>query len=356
MSPTRHSSHVTIAIVGTGLIGPRHADAVKAEPGAELFCFVDPNPAVETIAKQHGVQWFASISEMLREKGKPDGAIVCTPNASHVAVSKELLSAGVHVLCEKPLATDVREGADLIEFASRQGLKLLCGHHRRFNRYVSAAKKLLDKQALGKLVAISGLWTLHKPLEYFEAPTEWRKGAKGGPILINLIHEVDILQFLVQSQITRVHAERTISQRGFEAEEGAAILFRFQNGVVGTFVLSDAVPSPHNFESGTGENPMIPKAGMDTYRFMGSEGTLSFPDMRLSTYVGAKQKSWTEQLSFSHIPVPETRVPFELQVENFVAVIQGNAEAVCTGQDGLRAVAVCEAVKKSLESGLPVDL
>lgn len=111
-------SLVTIAIVGTGLIGPRHADAVHEDADAELFCIVDPNPAAKHVASRFGVAWYGSISDMLRLKGKPDGALVCTPNSSHMIVSKELINAGVHVLCEKPLATSVEDGKDLVRLSS----------------------------------------------------------------------------------------------------------------------------------------------------------------------------------------------------------------------------------------------
>ena len=75
-----------------------------------------------------------------------------------------------------------------------------------------------------------------------------------------------------------------MSQRGHEAEEGAAILLRFKSGVVGTVILSDALPSPYNFEAATGENPLFPKAGKDIYRIFGTEATLSVGDMKVYTY------------------------------------------------------------------------
>lgn len=242
-----------------------------------------------------------------------------------------------------------------VQYAKQLQLKLLVGHHRRFNRYVAATKELLLEKRLGRIIAVSGLWTTYKPASYFDAPSEWRRGSSGGPILINIIHEVDILQYLL-GPITRVHAEQAISERGFDAEEGAAIIFRFQSGVIGTFVVSDAVPSPYNFESGTGENPILPKAGQDVYRIMGTEGTLSIPDMKLWSYETAKTKSWTEDLNLTNIDVPGTKAPFELQVKHFVEVIRGKEIPLCSGHDGLRAVVVCEAVKEAIATGLPVDI
>ncbi|KAJ4350164.1 uncharacterized protein N0V89_008785 [Didymosphaeria variabile] len=282
---------------------------------------------------------------------RPDGALVCTPNHTHVALSKELLKGGLHVLCEKPISVDSESGQNLIDCAGRSGLRLLIGHHRRFNRYVVAAKNALP--SLGKIVAVSGLWTIYKPPEYFEPPMEWHRAETAGPVLINLIHDVDILQYWF-GPITRVFAEKATSQRGHPAEEGAAVTLKFANGIVGTFVLSDAVVSPHNFEAGTGENPTIPKEGHDSYRIFGSKGSLSFPDMTKWTY--AEKRSWTEPLVNERVDVPDTKVPFELQVEHFVRVIRGEEAPNCSGIDGLRAVKVCEAIKRSIANGCPVDI
>lgn len=169
-----------------------------------------------------------------------------------------------------------------------------------------------------------------------------------------MIHEVDILHHLF-GPITRVYAEATLSQRGFAAEEGAAITLRFANGMVGSFLLSDAVVSPHNFESGTGENPMIPKTGQDFYRVLGSEGSLSVPDLTLWTYKEG-EKSWAEQIQSKKADVPELKTPFELQIEHFIRVIHGEEVPSCSGLEGLRAVRVCEAIKASMRTNQPVDI
>lgn len=176
----------------------------------------------------------------------------------------------------------------------------------------------------------------------------------GGPILINLIHEVDCLQFLL-GPITRVHAEQTISQRGHEAEEGAAILLRFASGVVGTFIINDAVPSHHFFESATNENPIIPKRGKDVYRMFGTEGTLSVGDGVITSYDAAVEKSWSSQLSETSLPAGN-EVPFDEQVKHLVSVIRGVEQPRCTGEDGLSAVMVCEAIKQAMVEGIAIDL
>ena len=214
------------------------------------------------------------------------------------------------------------------------------------------AKKLLPQ--LGRIIAVNGLWTIYTPPEYFEAPSDWRTGKNGGPVLINLIHDVDIMHHLF-GPIVRVYAEETVSQRGFEAEEGAAITLKFASGVVGTFVLSDAVASPYSLESGTGENPDIYASGQDFYRILGSDGTLSIPDMTIWSYEKG-EKNWAKAIHPQRFDVEDTKVPFELQIEHFVRLIQGREEPSCSGAEGLRALAVCEAVRRSLREQRLVDL
>jgi predicted dehydrogenase len=165
--------------------------------------------------------------------------------------------------------------------------------------------------------------------------------------MLNLIHEVDLLQYLL-GPITYVSALPTTKTRAFEAEEGAAILLRFESGVVGTFILSDNTPSPWNFEGGTGENPMIPKVKADEsaggfYRILGQRGSLSVPD--LTRWEGR----WNEGLSREELDVEKEKVPFDAQVQHFVEVVRDGKTPSCTSEEGLRAMVVCETVKRSMK-------
>lgn len=320
-----------------------------------MLCLVDPRPEAMPVARELAVPLFNSVEHMLQQKHVPDAAFVCTPNKTHVAISSQLLLAGIHVLVEKPISTDIESGRSLIEIAKRSGKQLAVGHHRRFNPYIVATKQKLAEAAIGRVIAISGLWTTFKPDSYFQSPTEWRvKRGTGGPILINLVHEVDILQYLFGS-IVRVHAEQTISQRGHEAEEGAAVLLRFASGVVGTFILSDAVVANHGFESGTGDNPIIPRSRKDFYRIFGSDGMLSVGDMKLSKHEHSDEKSWANLLIEEDVFVGR-EVPFDEQVKNFVRVVSGLEEPRCSGEDALKALIVCDAIQKAMDSGNAMDV
>ncbi|CAL5870987.1 uncharacterized protein PFLUO_LOCUS5229 [Penicillium psychrofluorescens] len=356
-----------VAIVGAGLIGPRHAQSVISNPSTELVALVDPAPSGNETAALLKTNYYPSVAALLTSPHRPDAAIVCTPNHTHVPIAKELLAGGVHVLLEKPVSDTLETGRSLMEFAqapSRAHLKLLVGHHRRFNPYVRATKSVLDSGSLGRPIAINGLWTLHKPASYFAPPGDWRASRTrgGGVIPINLVHDIDLMHHFF-GPIVRVQAERTLPQRPsppHEADEGAALTLRFASGVVGTFLVCDATPSPHNFETGTGENPIIPKSttgrDADFYRIFGSDASLSVPDLTRWSYDGSPEKSWAHPLTVDTIPLPDDAAPFDLQLAHFVDVVRGDAAPSCSGEEGLRALIVCEAVQRAMHSGQPVDI
>lgn len=350
-------SSLTIAVVGgSGLIGKRHCQHVASNTSTKLIAIVEPSPDGPEVAKLHNCLLYSSIQELISSAQKPEAAIVCTPNHTHVPISKELVQAGIHVLCEKPISTTIESAKELLEVAERHKIKLLVGHHRRFNPYIIKAKQIVESGSLGQIIAVSGLWTTFKPPDYF-APeaVKWRSSKKngGGVILINFIHEIDLLQYLL-GPVTRIHAEEAISKRSRQndagaAEEGAAITLRFASGVVGTFVISDNVPSPHSFEQGTGENPLLPLSGADVYRIFGTKGTLSVPDMIKSSYDDGR-KSWENKISMQKQEVENVEVtPFDSQLNHFVKVCRGQENPSCTGEEGLRALIVCEAVRRALE-------
>lgn len=359
------SSPLHIVVVGVGLIGPRHCEHIKKNPSTELFAIVDPLPQAEEVADRFSTDYYSSVRDMiqhlqLHKLPYPDGAIVCTPNHTHIKVAAELASFGIHLLVEKPLSSSAPELQALQRYTRHKGVKLLVGHHRRFNPFIVETKKSLHR--VGDVIAIQGTWALRKPASYFKA-SPWRTSTKtgGGALLINLVHDIDLLQYLF-GPVEKVYAELMKKQRsGYpDVDEGACLTLRFKNGITGTFICSDNVTSPFSFESGTGENPTVPfHDGLEGfYRVFGSKGTLSVPDMSLYHQPGEKEELWLapverESLVEDRHETLYSTLPFDLQLEHFVEVIRGKAEPLCTADDGMASLLCIDAVLRSTETGLP---
>lgn len=369
-------AQVKVVIVGfSGQVGKRHTGHVLENAETELIALVDPSSSALAVKEALGVSiatpLFASVTELLESKELPNGAIVCTPPRTHVRIASELVAAGIHVFVEKPISDEVESARDLIKLAQEKGVNLLVGHHRRFNPYIVAAKEAIDAGVVGDVVAISGLWTACKPDSYFngDPALAWRKRrvSGGGVVLNNFVHEADCMQYLF-GRIVRSQAEETISQRSHGqgpdgAEEGVAITMRFDCGVVGTYVMSDAVASPYNFEMGTGENPAIPQVRLssndeiDFYRVFGTRGTLSIPDMTLSKYDATTEPSWFGTIRRQKLEIDsDSRVPFERQLDHFVRVVRGQESPNCDGRAGLQALQVCQAIQEALKGSVSVNI
>jgi predicted dehydrogenase len=335
-----------IAVAGAGLIGRRHVDLVQESAECELAAIVDPASAARATASRLGVAWYASIPEAL-ERDRPDGVIVATPSQLHLEHALACLDAGVPTLLEKPVATTVEDGIRVARASAARSVPVLVGHHRRHSSILRAARGVVAGGVLGRPVALTGAAMFRKPDAYFdEAP--WRRQAGGGPLLINMIHEVDTLRYLF-GEIVSVQAIAASSVRRFEVEDTVAVSLVFERGALGTFLLSDAAASTSSWELTSGENPAFPGvADVDCYVLAGDVGSLGIPTMRLSLYEGTP--SWWEPLRREVVEVARSD-PLAAQLAHFCAVVRGDAEPLVTAWDGAQNLQVVEAIAAAGRSG-----
>jgi predicted dehydrogenase len=341
---------VRIAVAGAGAIGQRHIEEIDANPDATLSAIVDPFPAAAEIAAKYSVPIFQSLAEMF-EKDKPDGVILATPNTMHVDGGLECVAAGVPVIVEKPLGDSVENATRLVEAGEAAGVPVLTGHHRNYSPIMAKGREIIQSGALGSIVAVVGTAMFYKPDDYFDVV--WRREPGGGPILINLIHEVNNLLSLV-GDVVEVHAKSSNATRQFPVEDTAAIIFTFANGALGTFMLSDTAASPRSWEQTSQENKSYDSfEDEDAYHIAGTTGSLSIPTMRLKVYEGTA--SWWQPLTSTTERVDRSD-PLAHQIEHFVDVIRGDAQPVCSARDGLKTLKVVDAVVESARTGHTVSI
>ncbi|SAL60977.1 Gfo/Idh/MocA family protein [Caballeronia telluris] len=337
-----------IAVAGAGYIGLAHIGVIQASPACTLSAIVDPSPGAASVAQKAGVPLYRSLDELF-ERDRPDGVVLATPNPLHVEHALTCIAAGVPMLLEKPVAPSVAEAETLVAEAERAGAKILIGHHRAHSPIMARAKQLIDEGRLGRLVAVMGSAVFFKPDSYF-ADAPWRSQPGGGPILLNLIHEVHNLRMLC-GDIVAVQAFASNATRGFAVEDTVAINLRFANGALGTFMLSDTAASARSWEQTSQENKAYTTyPDEDCYVIAGTSGSLSVPTMRLKTYGRAEDRSWWKP--FDERVVAITRDdPLANQIAHFVRVVRGEAEPVVSARDGLQNLRITEAIAKAAQTG-----
>jgi predicted dehydrogenase len=349
----RSVTKTRIAVAGAGYIGQAHMGVAQASRRCTLSAVVDPSPAAAEVAAKAGVPLYASLVELF-EQDRPDGIVLATPNALHVEHALLCIQAGVPMLLEKPIAVTVAEGEVLVNAADAAKARLLIGHHRAHSPIMAKACQLIQSGALGQLVAVMGSATFFKADSYFtDAP--WRRELGGGPILLNMIHEVHNLRMLC-GEIVAVQAFASQATRGFPVEDTVAINLRFAGGTLGSFMLSDTAACARSWEQTSQENKAYPSyADEDCYVITGTNGSLSVPTMRLKTYPRPEDRSWWKPFEEGVVGMVRDD-PLKHQIEHFGAVVRGEAEPLVSARAGLRNLRVTEAIAQAAQSGRVIEL
>ena len=334
-----------LVVVGPGLMGMKHIELVLKNPRSELAAVVTPEREVfNDVGERLNVPLIHDLEACLTDTA-PSGVIISSPNEFHYEQARLCVERGVPVLIEKPITSDYDDAARLVDLVASHDAKVIVGHHRAHSPLMATAKAVIDEGRLGRLVAIQGSAIFYKPAEYFEAGP-WRREPGGGPILINLIHEIGIMRTLC-GEISAIQAIASNAVRQFAVEDTVVISLQFRNGALGTFVLSDTGASPRSWEQTSRENPVYPTyPDEDCYSITGTLGSLDFPTMRLKSH---PTPSWHVPFVEEVIPVVR-QDPLERQLENFLDVILGLAEPVVTAFDGAQNVRVAEAIRRSAET------
>jgi predicted dehydrogenase len=340
------TARVGLAVVGAGLIGRRHIEAIAASSRARLAAVVDPAEGARDLAARLGVPWAPGI-EALAE-GAAEAAILATPTALHVEGALACIARGLPVLVEKPLAADLAGARAIVAAAQAAGVVAATGHHRRHNPLIAAAKAALEGGAIGRPVSVAGMFWLAKPDAYFDVP--WRRAPGAGPVMTNLSHDIDLMRHLV-GEVAEVQALASNAVRGHPVEETAVVLLRFANGALGTFNVSDAIPAPWSWELTAGENPAYPQTDAACYLIGGTEGSLELPSGRLWHYAG--RPDWWAPILARTAPRPAGD-PLVRQIDQFAAAVRGEAPPLVPAEEGMRTMAVLEAVLASAREGRAV--
>lgn len=317
--------------------GEAYISNLRRMQGVELLGVADDDPTRgEKIAGQNEARFFPSYEALL--EAKPDGVIICTENNRHRPLVEMAAARGVHLLCEKPIATTLEDARAIVEACDKAGVLLMTAFPMRFSAPLLEIKTRLEYGDFGDIYCFNATNQGELPAKYrawFVDP----ELAGGGAIMDHTVHLVDIMRWFTASEVETMYAR---SNRIFHADDvavetGALEMLTFQNGVFATIDASWSRPQ------------YWPTWGGLTFEMVTQRGTVIVDAFRqnLNVYRDDWQRSnwayWGSDMN-------------QAMVGDFAAAIRENRPPRVTGMDGLRAVEAALAAYESDRTGQTVHL
>jgi predicted dehydrogenase len=326
-------SRLRLGVVGVGHLGKHHARLLQGLD-CELVGVVDPEATARAYAQAtFGVQAFAEPQDLL---GKVDAVSVVVPTARHLEVASLFLANGVDVLVEKPIARTAAEGQALVDLAAQHGRILQVGHVERFNP------------------ALQGIESIGRSARYIEshrlAPFSFRS-TDIGVVLDLMIHDLDLVLALVQSEIVSVEA---FGGAVFTpAEDMASAILKFANGAVAHLTANRVALKPMR------RMRVFSKAGYASLDFQTGQGLVvtkapgwDFGKLDVEALDRAQMGDLWKFVFDGLLQVQNLELntgnPLQAELQAFLAAVRDRSVPVVTGADGVAAVAAAERVIEAI--------
>lgn len=320
---------IKVAVIGAGAMGRNHVRVYYELPGVQLVGVSDVDEAGAAAATRlYATRTYTDYRQMLEET-QPDAVTIAVPTEHHLEVALDVISRGVHLLIEKPIASTVDEGQQIIDAAAQANVHLQIGHIERFNPAVIALRQQLAENALGKVYQIDARR---------QGPFPGR--IKDVGVVVDLaVHDIDVIRYITGAEITRVYAET--AQRIHETREDMVTgLLRLDNGAVGTLTINWLTPTKIRELYVTGERGMfrVDYLTQDLYFFENAAAPVGdWPFLNL--------RGVNEGRMIRHVVAKKE--PLRAELESFLAAIKGESPVPVTGQDGLKSLTLAQALVQS---------
>ena len=247
---------IRIGVVGAGAISDVHLKALAAHDRVEVTCIADPSAeACDRQAMKYGIgRSFADYREML-DRPDLDAVDIAVPHYLHCPIALNALSAGLHVICEKPIGLNLEEADRMIEAADRSSGRLLIKQYLRCAEHHARAKEIVDSGEIGDVYLTTGLFIAQQ--SWIENdPDNWRgtwDKAGGGFLIDGGVHLLDLMQFVLGRAVAvTATAKRLVADLPHKAEDTASLTVEYERGAIGSVVCANCDTSLPELTFGTG--------------------------------------------------------------------------------------------------------
>ena len=328
-----------VGVIGVGSIGSNHARVLSELGDVELAAVVDVDErAAQAVARRYRVHAYSDYVRML-DGEQLDAVIIAVPTNNHFEVALEAIQRGIPLLIEKPIASTVAEGRQLVAAAEARCLLLMVGHIERFNPSVTALKAHLADGELGRVFQIDA----HR-----QGPFPDRVRDVG--VVIDLaVHDLDVMRYVSGAEITRVYAE-TERHIHSEREDLVCALTRMSDGTIGTLTINWLTPTKIRELYVTGERGMFRLDYLTQDLFFFENALASGPKWETIRVL----RGVSEGRMIRHVIVKKE--PLRAELEAFCAAVLAKAPAPVSGADGLKALELAQALVASGLSHQAIEL
>ena len=311
---------VNVGVIGVGAMGENHVRVYHKMEEANLMGVSDVSErALKKIEKKYDAKGYTDYCELLANP-EIEVVSVCVPTTFHHDVVMEAIRHKKHVLVEKPIAFTLTEAEEMIAAAKDAGVILATGHVERFNPAVQKAKELIDDGVIGDIVSAFAKRVGPLPPRI-----------KDVGVSIDLaIHDLDIMNYLFEEEITQVYGTMNSSFDDSEFEDHAEIMVSFDNESTGIIEVNWLTPYKRR-----------------ELELTGTAGIISVDYIQQSIEVFGK---FAQDIEIVH------EEPLKGELKSFLNSVVEEKEPVITGEDGLKALKMVIAANKSSKEHRPVSL
>ncbi len=326
-----------VALIGLGAMGRNHLRVLSDLEGVELaaVCDQDAN-LLEAAERKYSVPAYRSWDEML-DKAPLDAAVIAVPTRFHCQAGLAALEHGLHVLIEKPIASTLDEGRQLLDAAQRAKKLLAVGHIERFNPAIRELGRRLEAGEIGRIYQLQARRQGPFPARIRDV----------GVVIDLATHDLDVMHHLAGSDVQRLYAE-TEQRIHTDHEDILNALLKFESGVLGVLQVNWLTPTKIRELSVLGERGMFlcNYLTQDLTHFKNAE----FPPEADSEF---RVRAVTEGEAVK-FPVTQGE-PLRLELQAFVQAVRGERPLEVDGEAGLRALHLALALVKSATEARVVD-
>ena len=330
-----------VGVIGCGSIAQhRHLPEYLANQNVELVAVCDINlERVNEIAEKYEVEAYTNYEELV-SSGIVDAVSVCTPNYLHAPISIAALNAGLHVLCEKPMATSKQEAEAMIAAAKESGKKLMIAHNQRFVPSHQRARQLIASGEIGRIYSFRTAfghggpegWSIDGKDSWFFEKEKAFVGAMGDLG----VHKTDLLRYVLGEEITEVGSFVETSAKTFaDVDDNAVCVLKTESGIIGTLAASWAYVSKEDNSTIIYGEKAILRLEDDPNNSL----VVQYANGDVVNYqLGKIQSNDAGGQQTTHV------------INHFVDAIINNHEPLVPGEEGLKSLAVILAALQSNET------